>query len=165
MFAEQYDRLGSELNEFSCNLTNQVVLMHSSVRKIYFQRLKNKFIKSYDVKQKWISLIENMTHEKCLWFETNCWPKFEVLDQTEGPNRERRRLKKSHLFIADRFFKENFKSRLRNENCSNSLKYLLNNYEDYLSMAQNEKKESTPIDSTFTTNYMLSHWKNNEIIW
>lgn len=92
-FLDQFDKLTHDLNDFSCNLTNQVVLLHSSVRKLYFQRLKTKFIKSYDIKQKWIYLIENMTHEKCVWYDETSWPSFTILDQTEGPNRERRRLK------------------------------------------------------------------------
>lgn len=163
-FTNYYDILAEDLSQFSCNLTNEVVTIHSHVRKISFQRLKAKFIKSYDVKQKWIYLIENLTHVKCLLFDANSWPQFDVLDQTEGPNRERRRLKKSHLLIGERFFKNEFKYKLKNETCSSSLKYLLNNYEDYLSQNQSDIKDSKEYDSSFTANYMLSHWKNSEII-
>ena len=72
--------------------------MHSSFRKSYLQRIKNKRIQIFDIKQKWIHLIEKMTHEKCIWYEMSgreaVGPFFFILDQTEGPNRERRRIKK-----------------------------------------------------------------------
>lgn len=160
-FLDQFDELTKELNKLSMNLTNQVVLMHSSVRKQYFQRLKLKFIKSYDIRHKCIYLIENMTHEKCIWHDSNSWPLFDILDQTEGPNRERRRLKKSHLYIPDRFFKQEFKLKLQNEKQPIPLRYLLSNYEDYLSSNNSSKSDS---DGTLAVNYMLSNWKNSEII-
>ena len=82
--------------------------MHSSFRKSYLQRIKNKRIQIFDIKQKWIHLIEKMTHEKCIWHEMSSGHDsassiFFILDQTEGPNRERRRIKKvSQLNITSR---------------------------------------------------------------
>ena len=81
----------------------------------------------FDVKQKWLHLIENMTHEKCIWFDENSAPvNFYILDQTEGPNRERRRLKKSHLYIPERFFKPEVvaEKKLLNEKCELPLRYV-----------------------------------------
>ena len=64
-----YDKLAEQLSERAVNLTNQVCATHAGVRKGYLQRLKNKRIRRFDVKQKWLRLVENMTHEKCLWHE------------------------------------------------------------------------------------------------
>jgi hypothetical protein len=134
-FLQQFDKLTEDLNTYSLNLTNQAVAMHSNVRKIYLQRLKNKRIQVYDVKQKWLHLIENMLHSRFMWCDQSSLPKFYILDQTEGPNRERRRLKKSHLYIPERFFKPDIRLKLLSEKQPSPLRYLLNNYEDYLQMA------------------------------
>jgi hypothetical protein len=189
-FLDQYDRLIQELSDFSCNLTNQVVLNHSNVRKLYLQGLKNKLIKSYDVKQKWMQLIEYMTHERCLWYDPASSPSFYILDQTEGPNRERRRTKKSHLYIGERFFKAEAKGKLLNEKNFHPLRYLLNNYEDYVSSqkssssmgaANAHRSDSTSSESasffdnessegggggggSFMSSYVLNYWKNSEIL-
>ncbi len=130
--------------------------MHSNVRKTYLQRLKNKRIQAFDVKQKWLHLIENMTHEKCLVVSPA--PAFYALDQTEGPNRERRRLKKRHLFMDSRFFKPEMAERLLDEKREPPLKYLLANY------------ELSPTDGTYTSigmstgDYMLYYLKNSEVL-
>ncbi len=131
--------------------------MHSNFRKTYLQRLKNKRNNAFDVKQKWLRLIDNLTHEKCL---LGCpAPTSSILDQTEGLNRERRRLKKAHLFMDSRFFKKEIANeRLKSENRKTPLKYLLANYE--LSLT----------DGTYTSvgmstgDYMLYYLKNSEVL-
>jgi hypothetical protein len=172
-FLEQCDRIVQELSGFAYDLTNKVVLMHSSVRKQLFQRLKSKLIKQYDMKQKWMYLIENMTHEQCLWFEGSSWPSFYILDQTESPFRERRRLRTSHLYIPERFFKPEVRSKLQNEKQTPSLNYLLKSYDDYVNASSKNKSEDKTdeenfedggSESTFSHNYMLNHWKYSENI-
>jgi hypothetical protein len=167
-FLSQFDRLTNELNSFSINLLNQVVSMHSNVRKLYLLKLKNKRIELYDVKQKWMHLIENMTHERCICFDKKSSPNFYILDQTEGPNRERRRLKKSHLYIPERFFKEDYRSRLVNEKNTTPLRYLLNNYEDFLASSSSNCVDNPNFNSSSggssMGDYMLYHLKNSEVI-
>jgi hypothetical protein len=155
-FLQQFDRLTEDLMHFSTHLTNLVVSMHSKFRKSDLQRLKYKRIQQYDAKQKWIRLIDNMTHERCIGFEARCAPMFSVLDYTEGPNRERRRLRKAHLFIPERFFKTEIKQHLANEKQSKPLKYLLNNYDDYLS--------SDSFQASSIGDFILYQLKNNENI-
>jgi hypothetical protein len=175
IFLEQYDKIVQELSQFSYNLTNKVVLMHSNVRKQLFQRLKSKMIKQYDVKQSWMHLIENMTHERCMWFDEASWPSFYILDQTESPSRERRRLKKSHLYIPERFYKEEVRWKLAHERQVHPLKYLLNNYEEYLNNGNagvnsnsngGTDSDGSGFDSgpSFANNYMLNQWKYSENI-
>lgn len=105
-----------------------------------------------------------MCHEKCgMWHDALTWPSFQILDPTEGPHRERRRLKKSHLYINERFFKSDVRSKLANERNVHPLKYLLNTYEDYLASSDKPSFENDP-DGSFISNYGLNYWKNNEII-
>lgn len=132
--------------------------MHSNVRKSYLQRLKNKRIHRFDIKQKWLRLIDNMTHEKCLWHEpASAASTFYILDQTEGLNRERRRLKKSHLYIPERFFKDEYQQALRNEQHAGPLRYLLANYDV---ATDGSVTNST---SMSTGDYMLYYLKNSEV--
>lgn len=123
---------------------------------------KKKFIKSYEVKQKWVQKIASMCHERCLWHDAATWPQFQILDQTEGAHRERRRLKKSHLYIGERFFKTEIKPLLNNERGVHPLKYLLNTYQDYVESGK--PVFDTDHDGSFIPNYDLNQWKNNEII-
>ena len=88
-------------------------------------------MRTYDIKHKWLTIIDNMTHEHCLWYDPESSPQFYTLDQTEGPNRERRRLRKTHLNIDRRFFKECVKHKLDNEQKQNKFDYLLKNEEDH----------------------------------
>ena len=104
--------------------------MHSNVRKNYLQRLKSKGIQVYHIQKKWMNMIENMTHERTIWHDPANLCSFFILDQTEGPNRERRRLRKSHLYIAERFFKPEVKPKLENEKQPSTLRYLISNGDD-----------------------------------
>jgi hypothetical protein len=179
LFLETYERLVAELSHFSYNLTNKVVLMQSSVRKQLFQRLKNKLIRQHDVRQSWMGLIESVTHERCMWFDEASTTSFYILDQTESPSRERRRLKKSHLYIPERFFKPEVRWKLAREKNLHPLKYLLNSYEDYLnggvggtaataangSGGANKGEDEGFTSTTFAANsYMLNQWKYSENI-
>jgi hypothetical protein len=177
IFLEQYDKIIQDLSHFSCNLTNKVVLMHSNVHKQLFQRLKSKMIKQDDVKQSWMHLIENMTHEKCMWFDEASWPSFYILDQTESPSRERRRLKKCHLYIPDRFFKDEVRWKLAHERQVHPLKYLLNNYDEYSNGGSSgggggsnsnggRASDASSMDTgpSFANSYMLNQWKYSENI-
>jgi len=157
-FLQQFDRLTEELNDYAVTLTNQVVSMHSQFRKSYLQRFKNKRIQIFDIKQKWIHLIEKMTHEKCAWYESNETDKnesiFFILDQTEGPNRERRRIKKvNQLNIPSRFFKPDLRQKIDDYKQINQLKYLINNF------------DNSDTNSGFSAgDYMLYYLKNSEVL-
>ena len=130
--------------------------MHSLFRKTYLQRLKNKRIQTFDTKQKWLHLIEKMTHEKCVWFDEDQSAMFFILDQTEGPNRERRRIKKvSHLNIPSRFFKPDLREHIEESRQNSSLKFLLNNYDYPMNSGS----------SGFSAgDYMLYYLKNSEVL-
>ena len=160
-FLQQFEKFTQELSQFSFELNDQVVSMHSNVKKTYFQRLKDKNIELYEAKKKWMRLIENMTHERCVWFDKMSAPNFFVLDQTEGPNRERRRLKKSHLFIAERFFKSEQREKVIGEKQPSPLRFLLSNYEDYFG---SENLESGSNVITIGDLYMMSYLKKSEIL-
>jgi lysosomal-trafficking regulator len=202
-FLEQFERLTNDLNDFAVGLTNNVVSIHSNVRKVYLLRIKNKRIHLFDVKQRWNALIENIMHEQCIWHDPNSSPRFEkktistikllkiinfnfilfqrffILDQTEGPNRERRRMKRSNLYIPERFFKKERRHDLLNEKRQGPLKYLLKSSEDYEKMnneqqdndnstnstTNNEanKIDTNPVNSISMGDYMLYHLNNSGV--
>ncbi len=124
-FLKQFEALNRTLVDYIRLLNENSFLVYAKVRKYYLQSIRTKRIKSYDIKQKWLLLIEHMTHENCLWFNEAFAPQFYVLDQTEGPNRERRRLIKSNLCIEKKFFKKEFYSKLDNESNPKKFDYLL----------------------------------------
>lgn len=91
-----------------------------------------------------------------MWFDKDSAPVHYILDQTEGPNRKRRRLKKSHLFIEERFFKDEAKAGLNSEKCEQPLRYLLASYE--LNAGQ-----YVPTNMS-TGDCMLYYLKNSEVL-
>ena len=111
-FEATYERMTGDLSAFAINALNQVVSVHSNVKKLYLQRVKSKRIELFDVRQLWARLIE-MTHERCMCYDAASAPAFHMLDATESPNRKRRRLMRSHLYIAERFFKQSAEQQAR----------------------------------------------------
>ena len=162
-FLMQFEKFTQELNQYSMNSSNQVVSLHSNVKKTYFQRLKDKHIQLYDTKKKWMRLIDNMTHERCIWHDPAAATHFTILDQTEGQNRERRRLKKSHLFIPERFFKPELRGKVACEKHPSQLRYLLGNYEDY-SASENINFEDGNNSISTGDYYMMYHLKKSEVL-
>ena len=98
-----------------------------------------------------------MTHDKCIWHKPSLTPSFFILDQTEGLNRERRRLKKSHLYMEDRFFKKEIHENLKSDKQPEPLRYLLNNYD--IHDDSGNQSNGLSIDD-----YMLYYLKNSEIL-
>jgi hypothetical protein len=124
-FLKQFDALSLSLTNDVRILNDNSFSTYAKVRKFYLQTIRTKRIKMYGTKQKWLQMAENLTHEHCLWYNGACAPQFYMLDQTEGPNRERRRLIKSNLNIPHKFFKKEVLYKLDNEKNRGSFDYLM----------------------------------------
>ena len=133
------------ITELNTSLFNNCMC---DVLKNYFQYVKAKHDHTYELKHKWLEILDNMTHEHCLWYSPLNAPQFYVLDQTEGPNRERRRLKKSHLFINKKFFKNDIHYKVECEKRPSSYEYLLCNEDDYAMSNNNKNSKNDSIDPT-----------------
>lgn len=147
--------LNDYINELNLDLFNTCI---TDVLKNYFQSIKIRHDKSYDLKQKWMQIINNMTHEHCLWYSCINSPKFYTLDQTEGPNRERRRLKKSHLYIEEKFFKKEVYAHVNCEKISGKFEYLLCHEDDFNINDDSLKAKSYGIDDP------VAYYLRNSII-
>lgn len=156
-FLNQFSSLKSNISDASSFLNENLFTVSSNARKNYLQNYKLKRIRSYSLRKSWNTLLDQFTVENYLWSDILKMPKFSMLDPTEGPNRERRRLKKSHLHIQDKFFKQEAKDRLENENANNKFSYLLKSDDECLN--SNRNKNSLSIGDSIA--YYL---RNNEII-
>ena len=67
-----------------------------------------------------------MCHPLGVCHDPRSWPKSWGLDPTEGPNRERRRLRTMHLGIAERFVKPDQREKLTAELARTHLSSILN---------------------------------------
>lgn len=131
------------------------------VLKTYFQYIKSRHDQTYEIKHKWIEILDNMTHEHCLWYDSLSGPQFLVLDQTEGPNRERRRLKKSQLYIKPKFFKSHVHHKVECEKRVSRYEYLLCNEDDH---ATSNKSNMNSIESDgYVVEDSASHYFRNTI--
>jgi hypothetical protein len=136
-FLKQFDALNASLSNDVRILNDKSFSTYAKVRKFYLQNIRNKRIKTYDTKQKWLQIAENLTHEHCLWYNSACAPQFYMLDQTEGPNRERRRLIKSNLNIPKKFFKKDVHQKVENENSRGPFDYLLYDEDGLIKNSEN----------------------------
>jgi hypothetical protein len=149
------------ITELNTNLFNNCMC---DVLKSYFQYIKSRHDQTVELKHKWLEILENMTHEHCLWFDPLNAQHFTVLDQTEGPNRERRRLKKSHLYIKHKFFKNEVHNKVDCEKRASKYEYLLCNEDDYATSSNKSNMSSIePTDGSYVIEDSSSHYFRNTI--
>ena len=149
------------ITELNTNLFNNCMC---DVLKNYFQYIKSRQDQTVELKHKWLEILDNMTHEHCLWFDPFNAQHFTVLDQTEGPNRERRRLKKSHLYIKHKFFKNEVHYKIDCEKRASKYEYLLCNEDDYATSSSKSNMSSIePPDGSYVIEDASSHYFRNTI--
>ncbi|XP_076817532.1 lysosomal-trafficking regulator-like isoform X1 [Clavelina lepadiformis] len=103
LLVNRTSRLAEHVSRHAMEMTQQVVLQQNTQRKRMIARMKD-FI-SYDlcVRKRWTMLLEQLAHERAVWYNPEHYPKSWQLDPTEGPCRERRRLQRCHIGIDKRF--------------------------------------------------------------
>ncbi|GAB6023119.1 hypothetical protein CHUAL_007205 [Chamberlinius hualienensis] len=82
-------------------------------RKLYLNSLKKKFSDRLYIRQKWLSLVDRLTHERTIWHDSKSFPVSWELDQTEGPQRVRKRLSRCSLAMSERFLLSHAKEKLK----------------------------------------------------
>jgi lysosomal-trafficking regulator len=87
-------------------MTRNVVDRQNKERRALMNDLKQ--TQEIDFYREWHELIQRMIHEDAPWYNEDLYPSTWELDETEGPNRIRIRLKRSVLNIEERFFNEEF---------------------------------------------------------
>ena len=95
--------LTEQVYEESMSITRSMVEAQNHERKQYLYYLKNQSMELFSLKKSWKSLVDQLTHEKATWYFPDAYNHSWELDQTEGPLRIRRKLKRCYLNIHERF--------------------------------------------------------------
>ncbi|XP_066461496.1 lysosomal-trafficking regulator [Eleutherodactylus coqui] len=101
-----FQRLESKLKEISKiagDITQSVSLSQGMERKAVIQHIRNMYKVDLSASRHWQELVQQMTHDRAVWYDPASYSTSFQLDPTEGPNRERRRLQKCYLTIPNKY--------------------------------------------------------------
>ncbi|KAM3931239.1 lysosomal-trafficking regulator [Leptodactylus fuscus] len=101
-----FQRLESKLKDISKtagDITQSVSLSQGMERKTVIQHIRNMYKVDLSASRHWEELVQQMTHDRAVWYNPVSYPTSYQLDPTEGPNRERRRLQKCYLTIPNKY--------------------------------------------------------------
>ena len=119
------DGLYEKVKNYANEVTKVVIEAQNIERTHYLQNLKSLSRQQYLTRKSWSSLIEAFTHERAIWFDENAYPQSWMLDNIEGPSRIRRRLKRCHLTLSERFFLDSSKHKSKEDAPKLPLSYLI----------------------------------------
>ncbi|XP_064622032.1 lysosomal-trafficking regulator-like isoform X2 [Lineus longissimus] len=118
------DALASRISASAMEVTQSVVNTQNMERKKFIEHVKMAMANGLQVKKSWQHLIQQLTHERAVWFFPELYPQSWQLDPTEGPFRERKRLQRCHLGIDPKFFLKKHRKKLEAQNHPPPLSYV-----------------------------------------
>ncbi|XP_018413216.1 PREDICTED: lysosomal-trafficking regulator [Nanorana parkeri] len=101
-----FQRLETKLKDISKiagDVTQSVSLSQGMERKNVIQHIRNMYKMDLSASRHWQELVQQLTHDRAVWFDPESYPTSYQLDPTEGPNRERRRLQRCYLTIPNKY--------------------------------------------------------------
>ncbi|XP_029450120.1 LOW QUALITY PROTEIN: lysosomal-trafficking regulator-like [Rhinatrema bivittatum] len=101
-----FQRLDTKLRDISKiagDITQAVSFSQGMERKKVIQHIRGMYKVDLSASRHWQELIQQLTHDGTVWYDSDCYPTSWQLDPTEGPNRERRRLQRSYLTIPNKY--------------------------------------------------------------
>ncbi|XP_078592182.1 lysosomal-trafficking regulator-like isoform X1 [Branchiostoma floridae x Branchiostoma japonicum] len=96
--------LAKQISWFAMEVTQAVVLSQNMERKKLLEHMKESMTQDLSVRRAWHALIQQLTHERAVWFNPESQPSSWQLDPTEGPCRVRQRLQRCHLNLSNKYF-------------------------------------------------------------
>ncbi|KHN89006.1 Lysosomal-trafficking regulator [Toxocara canis] len=102
------------ISNIAMSLTCEVVDEQNLSRKLFLRSCRSAETSCIYAERIISSLSVQLCHPEAVCFDESSWPLSWALDPTEGPNRERRRLKPDHLNFDRRFVLPEFANKLSN---------------------------------------------------
>ncbi|CAB3359283.1 Hypothetical predicted protein [Cloeon dipterum] len=109
------EELAKSVTESAMVATRAAVEAQNAERKAFMEHIKASTIERVQLRVHWHSIVQQMTHEKAVWFFSASYPRSWQLDPTEGPSRVRKRLARCHLNMEQKYLMP--ESRLKLEAC------------------------------------------------
>ncbi|XP_033121073.1 lysosomal-trafficking regulator-like isoform X2 [Anneissia japonica] len=96
-----------EVYNSAMDVTQRISSYQHTLRKKLYDHLRHMITHALDARTGWQDIIQQLAHERAVWYTPDCYPTSWQLDPTEGPGRVRCRLQRCHLGISKEFILEN----------------------------------------------------------
>ncbi|XP_052013670.1 lysosomal-trafficking regulator isoform X3 [Apodemus sylvaticus] len=100
---QRLDLKSKDISKIAADITQAVSLSQGIERKKVIQHIRGMYKVDLSASRHWQELIQQLTHDRAVWYDPIYYPTSWQLDPTEGPNRERRRLQRCYLTIPNKY--------------------------------------------------------------
>ncbi|XP_039706305.1 lysosomal-trafficking regulator isoform X7 [Pteropus medius] len=100
---QRLDSKSKDISKIAADITQAVSLSQGIERKKVIQHIRGMYKVDLSASRHWQELIQQLTHDRAVWYDPVYYPTSWQLDPTEGPNRERRRLQRCYLTIPNKY--------------------------------------------------------------
>ncbi|KAM7117553.1 lysosomal-trafficking regulator isoform 2-T4 [Ciconia maguari] len=100
---QRLDIKSKDISKIAGDITQAVSLSQGMERKKVIQHIRGMYKTELSASRHWQELVQQLTHDRALWYDPVYYPTSWQLDPTEGPNRERRRLQRCYLTIPNKY--------------------------------------------------------------
>ncbi|XP_061847014.1 lysosomal-trafficking regulator isoform X2 [Colius striatus] len=100
---QRLDTKSKDISKIAGDITQAVSLSQGIERKKVIQHIRGMYKAELSASRHWQELVQQLTHDRALWYDPVYYPTSWQLDPTEGPNRERRRLQRCYLTIPNKY--------------------------------------------------------------
>uniref|UniRef100_A0A3Q3VK87 Uncharacterized protein n=1 Tax=Mola mola TaxID=94237 RepID=A0A3Q3VK87_MOLML len=100
---QRLDGKSKDISKIAADITQNVSLRQGMERKKVIQHIRGLYKMDLSASRHWQELVQQLTHDRAVWYDQSSYPTSWQLDPTEGPNRERRRLQRCYLTIPNKY--------------------------------------------------------------
>ncbi|KAI4812815.1 hypothetical protein KUCAC02_024182, partial [Chaenocephalus aceratus] len=100
---QRLDGKSKDISKIAADITQNVSLRQGMQRKKVIQHIRGLYKTDLSASRHWQELVQQLTHDRAVWYDPTSYPTSWQLDPTEGPNRERRRLQRCYLTIPNKY--------------------------------------------------------------
>ncbi|XP_059501535.1 lysosomal-trafficking regulator isoform X2 [Stegostoma tigrinum] len=100
---QRLDLKSKDISKIAAEITQNISLHQGLERKKVIQHIRGMYKVDLSASRHWQELVQQLTHDRAVWYDPVSYPTSWQLDPTEGPNRERRRLQRCYLTIPNKY--------------------------------------------------------------
>ncbi|XP_043535949.1 lysosomal-trafficking regulator isoform X1 [Chiloscyllium plagiosum] len=100
---QRLDLKSKDISKIAAEVTQNISLHQGMERKKVIQHIRRMYKVDLSASRHWQELVQQLTHDRAVWYDPVSYPISWQLDPTEGPNRERRRLQRCYLTIPNKY--------------------------------------------------------------
>ncbi|XP_041921908.1 lysosomal-trafficking regulator isoform X3 [Alosa sapidissima] len=100
---QRLDGKSKDISKIAADITQNVSLRQGMERKKVILHIRGLYKTDLSASRHWQELVQQLTHDRAVWYDQVSYPTSWQLDPTEGPNRERRRLQRCYLTIPNKY--------------------------------------------------------------